>query len=1187
MTTNIQTYDINELTLSTTDPTVTQLQLSISSSLMTNYEPSRSVDSQHSIAVAEDVNGNPMIFSIGTANELYVICRTADPTAPWSQTDLTSGLGSGWQVQTFRLLQTPQSSLYLALAIKDAGGDNHFYVTAALPNDPANAVWTGDFTSQWVERAFSQDFTSIDHILMSGGAEPSDPPIIVVTATQTNGQADRYYVNGDTTTQLNLWQPWPIPQNATNVIDVAVGTMPILGAGSFILYQVGSALQLDFTMAAMMNGQYISRSLTPPDGAMALATLQNDDGTTDLYVAGNGVYVFTSDNMGSEATATQIGSTINAGTGTEMVVRQDSTNIAVWVLDQGLLYYLQGTKGESIEWTTPLAVQQNVGQITALRNTVRDTNELFLITADEQLAYLYQDPATTLWKEMLIPLADVGAALPYQCYTTQITVTDQNNNPVTKGFTIAASEWTYLTVNGSAYIVDQNTSEAITPDPTGSITVITKVSTPATPTLYLAGDFFSQIVDINPQAVVNNNLVQFTTETALTGATTQTGQPVISGTTQIPVATAASALQQLTTLHGATGSASGAGTRTPDQPPTDRVNVAALPKTFGFAVSGVGSGAAKFHESSAAPTVLPDLTAHGIKASAMIEPHQALITTGTGNEIKAFFGDVMEAIENELDKVGDFLIQVANDVATFTIKLADKTVSFILDTAAKVMRVIGWVLQQIAVTFEKLIDWLGFIFDWDDILTAHKIIVNVANKSFEFAEAKLVDAETIVANFFDTMKAQLGDLTPMSNANASATVLSRSQNPAPDFTDSQKQQANYFKSPGGNFAKYHLQHSGVMTATPPTTTPATGNPIVDTFTQVIEPVGKDIGQTIEDVMTDLRNGFVSGTLTPNQALSMIKTDAMTGVLQTAEDASEGVLKVADDLVTSIQSQLNNQWDIPFLSPLYKLITKGSPLTLLDAIALLIAIPGVPMYKLVAETSPFANGTYGLDDSSTPAEDFFAALTGQSTQGRQSLGAAAATTMPAAILYSQIGGCFYAAAETVSMTVDALETEVEGATPPALNYIALAAETVMQAASYPVGSGSAVVVLRILWWFYLVALLRFVALIIGGSAAEPGVGVFELFFAAIKGICFLAAIIIQTVNDTGTELALEWETFFGNLFDAISRGFSGAAKLDPDKELSGLALDVIAVWLSVIGILFDEIRLSIVLGDDEQREFHAF
>ncbi|HEX6650014.1 MAG TPA: hypothetical protein VF075_10750, partial [Pyrinomonadaceae bacterium] len=192
-----------------------------------------------------------------------------------------------------------------------------------------------------------------------------------------------------------------------------------------------------------------------------------------------------------------------------------------------------------------------------------------------------------------------------------------------------------------------------------------------------------------------------------------------------------------------------------------------------------------------------------------------------------------------------------------------------------------------------------------------------------------------------------------------------------------------------------------------------------------------------------------------------------------------------------------------------------------------------------------------------------------------------------ILYSQIGGCFYVAAEVVAMTVDSLDNEAEGTTPVAVHYIGLAAETVMQAGSYPVGNGPAVAVLRILWWLFLVALIRFVALIIGSTAAAPGVGFFEVVFAIFKGILFLAAIEIQTVKDSGTELLLEWETFFGNIVDAIARGFSGAAKMDPDKAISGLALDVIATWLTIAGIAFDAIRLSIVLAEDGDNEFHAF
>ena len=146
---------------------------------------------------------------------------------------------------------------------------------------------------------------------------------------------------------------------------------------------------------------------------------------------------------------------------------------------------------------------------------------------------------------------------------------------------------------------------------------------------------------------------------------------------------------------------------------------------------------------------------------------------------------------------------------------------------------------------------------------------------------------------------------------------------------------------------------------------------------------------------------------------------------------------------------------------------------------------------------------------------------------------------------------------------------------------------MQAASFPVGDGSAVALLRVLWGFYWAATLRHVALIISGGALSKPVGVAEIFLAVAKALFFVGAIAMQTAGDSGTELALEWETFFGNLLDALARGVGGSAKVDPDKELSGLALDVIAVWVSIVAILFDGVRLGIVLVDDSYNEFHAF
>lgn len=1212
--TSVQTYDTNDLSLATTDPVVTQLNLSVSSSLMTNYQPARAVDSQQSVEVAEDINGNPMVFSIGTTKELYVIASTADPSAPWSQTNLTAGLGTGWEVETFALLQAPNQALYLAVAITDTSGVPHLYLTGALANDPTAVPWTTDFTPVWVERAFSEGFTSVGEILMAAGAGAGSPPVVVATATLPSGEAQRYYVNGDVTSQVNLWQPWPVPQNASSILDVAPGSMPILGAGSFVLYKVGAVTQLDFTKAELMNGQYISRSFVAPPGATALGALANPDGTLDLYVAGDGIYVFTAANMTPGASAQLIGPTAPAGADTEMTVRQDSGSIAVWVLDGGVLSYLHGTKGPTVQWTPPLPVQSDVGQIAALRNTVRDTNELFVVTADNQLGYLYQDPTSTMWRETLIPLTDVGSALPFSCYTTQITLTDQDGNPVTSGFTLAATEWTYLTVNGQAHIVDPHTAASVTPDPTGALTVITKVSTLSAPTLNLGAEFLSVTVDITPQALLNNNLKLFTSESALAAATTQTGQPVISGPTQIPLDKAAGALSQLTTLHDAaigttpTSPSASVRARAASEVASNRIDATLLPADFGFGIAGTGT-ASRFYDKAGAERRLPALAAHAVKASTALGPHQALVSVASPglagpaalaspvSDTLAFFGDVMETIENGLEAVGAFLVQVANDVATFTIQLADKTMSFLLDSVEKVMRVIGWVLEQIEIGLEKALEWLGFLFDWDDILAAHRIMVNVANKGFEYVESKLADAETTVHNFFEELKAQFNQLpAALPGAQAGSTVLSQSKDPGAGLPGNDPQ-SGYLKSPGGNFANYHLQHSGVLAATPPKPAPSpTGNPIVDMFTQVIEPLGDDIGTTVENLAIDLRDGFVDGTLTPDAALTKLKTDAILGVINSAEDASEGALTVATDLVSSIQDLVEDDWNIPFLTPLYELVTGGSPLNLLDAVALLLAIPAVPLYKLASGQSPFADGTHGLDDASVPAQQFFANLAAAPSfravpTARAAAAAPAAAeraeTPPAAILYSQIGGGIYLLAEVAGLTIDGIEAEAAEETPQAVFYIHLAVEAIMQAGSFPVGDGSAVTLLRILWGFYWVALLRHVALILSRGALSKPVGVMEIFLAVVKALMFLGAIVYQATNDSGTELALEWETFFGNLLDATSRGIGGAAKLDPDKELTGLALDAISVGVGWVAALFDAIRYAIILTDDEYNEFHAF
>jgi hypothetical protein len=95
------------------------------------------------------------------------------------------------------------------------------------------------------------------------------------------------------------------------------------------------------------------------------------------------------------------------------------------------------------------------------------------------------------------------------------------------------------------------------------------------------------------------------------------------------------------------------------------------------------------------------------------------------------------------------------------------------------------------------------------------------------------------------------------------------------------------------------------------------------------------------------------------------------------------MNILTDLLNAVWSILNQPLDIPFVSWLYNLIT-GDTLTLLDAFALLVAIPTTIVYKAITSSAALAVGSgdvslvhvaYSLGLSVTTLFDGLSSLTG--------------------------------------------------------------------------------------------------------------------------------------------------------------------------------------------------------------------
>ncbi|MEL7116236.1 MAG: hypothetical protein AAGP08_11710, partial [Pseudomonadota bacterium] len=182
---------------------VTALNLSASASIMTNYQPSLPVSSQHKIAAVEDVNGNPMIFSIGTENELYAIVSDPTQQTGWAQYDLTTALladagDPNAVVGTFEVVQLANETFALAMATTSGTAPDTMatvYVTAALSADPTASFWS-NFEPEWIARPApsSLPIANVSEFVM-GPSDDASVPGVVALASSDDDHYNRYFVN--------------------------------------------------------------------------------------------------------------------------------------------------------------------------------------------------------------------------------------------------------------------------------------------------------------------------------------------------------------------------------------------------------------------------------------------------------------------------------------------------------------------------------------------------------------------------------------------------------------------------------------------------------------------------------------------------------------------------------------------------------------------------------------------------------------------------------------------------------------------------------------------------------------------------------------------------------------------------------------------------------------------------------
>lgn len=948
------------------------LNCSVTSELMQNHSAGLPVDPQHQIQVVQDNNGSPMVFSIGTNGKFYLVMRQDGGQTGWQQIDLSAGLlqadatlGADATAQAFAVSQNQNGTFRVAVAVTPANTGNqntHLYITRELSNDPSQTDFH-NLGSQWVHRPDNIGGASVEKIILGSTDDGKGAPMVLVIAKH-DGEDKRYFINANFTDTSWIWKPYPIPQNADHVLDVTVGTYGGL-RGTWALYMVGPNKVLMFTsMKTPQVPQPINVQYKPvPPGAATLATLPGKGGGSDLYVGGDGLYVYKTETRPPQAIT--IADAKAAPGVTEMILAQDHENVSIWAMSsQEQLLHVQGQKSSPQTWGTPVPLFDNVSQIAAMRSLTRQGNEIFLITNDSKLEHLWQDPATSLWNRSEISVHSTGDMVSYNCYMTTLKVVDGKGvAAINLKLNITSSSWTYVNINGRSHVLAPDHPITVTPNELGQIVIQNKVNDVSSPFFHVTGDVLTTAFDLHPAAGLNQKLSSLTAE-QLSAATYQhganRGEKVLQGDYAHPERVNASVkvlekitdLSTVTTANSETADSSlsqpGVQVREATAAPSNAIDTGKLPPNYAWGFTADGS-AVNYYESNSALGVIEDIL---VKS----------------NPIAWFIGDIIKHFEEHIEsKPKSFFMHLnAEGVLQLLIDFGESVFQATLDVLEQVGKTLHWVLQELlGIDIDQILAWLGFVFDWDDILTTHQFMVDMSNRLLDMGSAEMQVFEGHINSMFDLLDDQLTKMQPLGGhlGTKSFTQHRDEANQAAQsgsFADVFSQISDFFNnSPVGNWGNFQLLH-GDLFGIPDFTqekpwmlqlTEAFAHLATDTFIEEMN----NAEDTITNVINDLKRLNDEDKLSIDNVIAQIGGDLLKGLLNAVRTFVINLLKCLEEVCKAVKAGMNEKIDIPLLSPLYKQITNGSDLTLLDGMMLLTAIPATVGYKIVANKAPFQKG----------------------------------------------------------------------------------------------------------------------------------------------------------------------------------------------------------------------------------------
>ena len=711
---------------------------------------------------------------------------------------------------------------------------------------------------------------------------------------------------------MHSWQ-WAtdlgFPFNIDDMIDYCVGTLPGSSSGIFGIDDSQGKPTLTFAgLSGSGPGPRAPVQVNLPIVAnpRSVTTTLDQDGFTNVLLGGDGVLHIASQNcVDSVPAGTIYKATVsdpNMQGIHKLQVAQHGQGVAVWALNgdnilvgQSANLKLNDDEGYDEFLSTGPAVPllprgDELQTFDAIVQTKLQSQQVFCLKRDGSVSCLQQPGDSKIWSEQPFRVPDLEDVQDINTYSCHIRFKDANGEPLVKSEAqLITSSQISCVVNGMTIVLGQSSTKVKT-DTQGVISITFPAPDLNSPNVTVTGPITGSVA-FNPAVKAIEKL-------SSVARTSQLGQ-----------------------------------VRRPD-------GNLLFPNVDGPTSKAIAELGQKFMEMvpSTSETRANTSAVHVQSMTVMASSHR----DGNGSLWELWHG-----IVSGVEKVLDF----AYEAGVFIVKTAKNLLRFVVETAEQALAALSGLFKLIETAIEHALIWLAEKLDWDSILDTMTFFNETFNVGIDMLQDLIAEGGDAVDEFFENFEREVGSwhLPP--------TLPDKVASLKPDLDRARNSQANSFSNnPCYNWANSQIENGGSkerMAAVADEPDVASFSTVLKAiFDQIFAPLWENFKETLSEVWGDLKNLFnKDSSASWSEVFKNLGVDLILGIVRGIRKALHGIFAVSETFLSWIKALLNKPMDIWVISKVFRKVTGGKELTMLNLCSLLLAVPTAWAFKLIFGKKP--------------------------------------------------------------------------------------------------------------------------------------------------------------------------------------------------------------------------------------------